>query len=157
MKKIVMMMAALMLTATMSAQPDPSQKPKEMTPAERVQMKTDKMTKRYGLTDKQAKKVQKLNEKYQGKFAPGHKKFREGMTNPPRRPDKAQMEQMKKDHEAYNAELKGIMTAEQYQKYQADAKKRFAEHKPHAKHHAKPDKKPCCKGNCKGNCKADSI
>ena len=143
MKKMMMMMAALMLTMTMSAQPDPSQRPKEMTQAERVQMKTDQMVKRYGLSVKQAKKLQKLNEKYQDKFAPGPKKFHEGMTNPPRRPDKVQMEQMKQEREAYHADLKKIMTAEQYQRYQTDEKKRFSE----KKHPAPPHRKPCCKAD----------
>lgn len=162
MKKMMMIMAALMLTITMTAQPRPGKPGKQLTAAERVEKKTAQMVKRYELTDKQAKKVKKLNEKYQDKLeAPRMKPAGEQAGQ--QKPDAAKMEQLKKDHEAYNAELKKILTDSQYEKYQADAKKRFAHGKmakggpkPHG--HMKPSEmKGAHPHGAPACCKADSA
>ena len=158
MKQILMTMVALMLTATVNAQPQTGHKPVDMDQAKHVKMRTEQMTKRYDLTDKQAKKVQKLNEKYIGKMRPmkerahigehkecckaGGEQMGEhkggckagGEHKGGHKPSAEQLEQMKRDHEAYDAELQQILTPEQFQKYQADAKKHFGQGR---KHHGK--------------------
>ena len=170
---MMLMLAAMMLTATMSAQPETGKKPVDMDKAKQVEVRTQQMVTRYQLTSKQAKKVKKLNEKYMCKMTP-MKPMREAGTPGAQKPSEEQMAQFKKDHEAYNAELKKIMTEEQFSKYQADAKKRFAPGKmkkgdkfQHGPHHkgACPDsvkmerKAACCKKADEAACckKADEA
>lgn len=101
-----------------------------------AQFMTERMTKEYELTDKQAEKLKKLNEKYAGKLRPmgGHKHGNMGGQRggkpkmDGKRPSVEEMKQMKAQREAYNKELKSILTDEQYQKYEQQKKNR----RPHA-------------------------
>ena len=142
MKKIMMtlLMAAALTGQAMAQQNEEqtAQRPK-FDKTEMIQRSTQHMAQRYGLDEAQTKKLLELNTAYAGKMGPG-RGF--GMGRPPRRmqggaaPDSTQrprfsredmekrMKEAQANREAYNKELKGIMTTEQYAKYEADAKKR---------------------------------
>lgn len=107
--------------------------------------RTEMMTRELNLTPEQATKVKALNEKYpelmrhrggrrgghgmRGGFAPRQDKKQDvdGTTGataqqPKQRPSREDMEkrmqEMKKQREAYDAELKNILTKEQFEKYE---------------------------------------
>ena len=127
---------------------------------EMVQHRTDKMVKKYALDEKQAAQLLELNTKYAGKMEPrGHRPYPDGkgdkkadkktdaetgataqQPQEKKRPElteeqKAKFEAMRKESEAtrkaYDAELEKILTADQFQQYQADQKK----HKGHGPKH----------------------
>jgi len=108
---------------------------------EMIQIRTNRMVEKYGLNNSQAKKLLELNTEYAGKIGPmcgGRGRFGRGMhpgfggpkmkpadsAARPQRPNKEQMEaarkQMRERMDAYRDKLKKLMTAEQYQKYEAD-------------------------------------
>ena len=145
MKKIfVTMMAALLVSTSAMAQEqqENQQRPeRKFDKTEMIKHRTDETVSRYKLSDKQAKQLLELNTKYADKMGPrgprrhGH----HGAGRPPMPPkdDKAQrpeppkddskMQERRKEMEAtmkaYDAELKKIMTDDQYKSYQADQKK----------------------------------
>lgn len=121
---------------------------------EMIQKRTERTAKQYGLNEKQTKKLQALNEKYSdtmfmgmrpggdrrpdgpgmrpGNRRGGEREMREA-GGPRQRPEmndsmraefKKRREEMQQKMEAYNAELKSIMTEEQYKAYQEDMQKR---------------------------------
>ena len=147
------MIAAVLISGTAMAQDDQKRPERpRMDKKEMTQKRTDRMVKQYGLNSKQAKQLQTLNLNYADKMGPhamgprpagGPRPPRQGgkgeQMAPQGKPQKGQMgeptEEMKKrfaKHEetrkAYNAELKKIMTAEQYSKYEADEAKHRAMH-----------------------------
>lgn len=74
MKKIALAFAAaLMITSTAIAQEKQKAEgqPRKFDKTEMVKMRTEHMTKQYGLSNKQQKQVQELNEKYADKMRPG--------------------------------------------------------------------------------------
>lgn len=130
---------------------------------EMVQHRTDKMVKKYALDEKQAAQLLELNTKYAGKMEPrGHRPHPGGkggkkvekktdaetgataqQPQERKRPEiteeqKAKFEAMRKEAEAtrkaYDAELEKILTADQFQQYQADQKKHEG-HGPKHGHH----------------------
>ena len=146
MRRILMAaVAALMLSAQAMAQTNETEgaKPK-IDKTEMLKRHTDRMAKTYGLDEAQTAKLLQLNTIYAGKFGPmgrpGMGPRRPGMGRPEggegtdsvrrRRPSREDMEkhmkEMRANMEAYNKELKGIMTSEQYAKYEADMKNRMA-------------------------------
>jgi hypothetical protein len=138
MKKIVIAITAA-LTISLGAmaqegQPEGNRGRGRMNQTEMIQRRTDAMTQRLGLNETQAKKLLELNTKYAGKMGP-----RGGMQRPPRqaapidtaqrpRPEmrgRGQMpEEMRKNMEAYDTELKAILTEEQYEAYKKDLQNR---------------------------------
>ena len=156
MKKILMAIAAaVMMSSNMLAQDEKTEVGKEQRKVdmtEMVQKRTDETVKRYGLSEEQAAQLLKLNTKYAGKMGPGRRgprpegrKGREaqGMKQQGQMPDvqkndtlakkdsrqmmRPNREQMRKEMEEYDAEIKKIMTDEQYQKYKADRQSRMKE------------------------------
>lgn len=138
-KVLVMIVAALGITMSAYAQSDNNQQGErpQMSKTEMIQKQTSRMVERYGLNDDQARQLLKLNTSYDGKIMgmPGGRgPRRDGQRQPPmrrdsvahQRPSKEQMESMRKEMsakmDAYKAEVKKIMTAEQYAKYEADLK-----------------------------------
>ena len=147
MKKMVFaIMTALTISMSAMAQ-DANQEGtpqrRQFDPKEMIQRRTDGVVKRYGLNEEQAKKLLDLNTRFADKMGP-----RGNMQRPPRqgnrpdsmagnrhrgeRPQRGQggpmggpmSEEMQKNMEAYNAELKTIMTEEQYKAYTEDMKNR---------------------------------
>lgn len=135
MKKIVLMMVALLsMTAVQAQESEKKQQrgPKQMTPAEM----TERMTSELKLTDEQKTKVLALNKEYEKVIGdPGMRGPRpqkpdgeSGATaqNDQKRPERpqltdAQKEEMKQRMEQrkeYEQKLKGILTDDQYKQYQ---------------------------------------
>jgi len=96
-------------------------------------MRPEDVTSKLQLTEKQAKKVQKLNKKYAGKLPqqnanaprpegqrPGEP--RRGGEGGPQRMTDEERQQMQANREAYEKELQAILTAEQWEAYQKDQK-----------------------------------
>lgn len=155
MKKIVLaMMATLTLSMSVMAQDGQigASRPerRQMDPKEMIQRRTDFTVQQYGLNEEQAKKLLELNTKYPNMMMGGQRGQRGGQrgmmgqgrprrgeaapndTARRQRPEmgnpeqmKARMEEMKKQREAYDAELKTIMTEEQFKAYTADMEKRM--------------------------------
>ena len=150
MKRMMMMMAAVLISASAVAQTDTQdQRPeKKFDKTEMAKHRTDRMVERYSLDDKQAKKLLELNNKYADKMGPHGGRPPHGPKGAPGRPPKDKPEghrpeppkdgkhmgppkdkkQMEETMKAYDAELREILTAEQYKTYQADMQKREADH-----------------------------
>ncbi len=140
MKKVLVMIAvALSVTMTANAQSENDRQSQRQrgNKTEMIQKQTDRMVERYGLNEDQAQQLLKLNTSYDGKIMgmPGGRgPRRDGQQQSPmrrdstehQRPSKEQMETMRKEMsakmDAYKAEVKKIMTDEQYAKYEADLK-----------------------------------
>ena len=139
-KVLVMMVAALTLTTAANAQNDnDNQKRQRPNKTEMIQKRTDHMVERYGLNKEQAAQLLKVNTTYDGQMmggpmggprgsrmgGPGQRPERRDSVER-QRPSKEQMETMRKDMEtkmeAYKAEVKKIMTDEQFAKYEEDLK-----------------------------------
>jgi len=141
MKKLVYSMALMLALGGGSAMAQEKKcdccKGEKMDKTEMSQRRTEQMTERYGLDEKQSKKLLELNKEYGDKMRPmGRPPRMRPNDNPSKeqmqgeqaqeRPNKEQFEEMRKkmeeEREAYNKELKKIMTDEQYAKYEQDEK-----------------------------------
>ena len=127
MKKILLtIVAGMLMTANVMAQEANQNRPerRQMDPKEMVKQRTNETVEKYKLSEEQAAKLLDLNTKFMGKIPMGPMA---GMRGQGRRPQ-GQMgnrEEMRKNMEAYNAELKTILTEEQYQAYTKDQQNRF--------------------------------
>ena len=142
------MMAALLIATSAMAQEEKNEprEPRKFDKTEMVKHRTNETVSRYKLSDKQAKQLLELNTKYADKMGPrgphhpGHHAH-PGAGRPPMPPKHAKAnrppmppkddskmkehrKEMEKNMKAYDAELKKIMTAEQYKSYQDDMKNR---------------------------------
>ncbi len=107
---------------------------RNMTPDQRAQAATDRMTKRYALSAEQGAKLKATNLDFTDKMA-GVKALRE--TN------KEQWKiERKKLRDEHHAAIKGILTAEQNTKYEADLAKVKERHEARRKAHANGKGKP---------------
>lgn len=141
-KMIVTMMAAMLMSTTAMAQETQTEQRqhRKFDKTEMIKHRTDETVSRYKLDDKQAKKLLELNTKYADKIGPrGPRHGRHGAGRPSMPPkemkgerpeppkDNSKMQERRKEMEAnmkaYDAELKKIMTEDQYKSYQADQKK----------------------------------
>ena len=140
MKKLLMMMVvalSMVLTANAQSKDDQRIGSQHKNRAEMVQKMTNRMVERYGLNDDQANQLLKLNETYQGKFMArrpgmGQRQLDKAQCDSCQHASKAQrptkeqaeamMKIMKEQREVYKAEVKKIMTAEQFAKYEEDCK-----------------------------------
>lgn len=139
---IVTMMAAMLMSTTAMAQETQTEQRqhRKFDKTEMIKHRTDETVSRYKLDDKQAKKLLELNTKYADKIGPrGPRHGRHGAGRPSMPPkemkgerpeppkDNSKMQERRKEMEAnmkaYDAELKKIMTEDQYKSYQADQKK----------------------------------
>ena len=137
MKKLVLMFVALMTMASASAQTEGNKDGRDSKRGDR----TEWMVKELGLSAEQAEQLKELNAKYpelqrRGRGHHGNRGHRPGMQ--PRtdgntgataqaggqhqRPSREEMEKRFAEHkakmEAYNKELKGILTDEQFKAYE---------------------------------------
>ena len=144
-KSILAIAAAIMMSTSVMAQDQPSRQRRQFDPAEMAKQRTEMMVREYGLNEDQSAKLLDLNTRYadkmpmmMGRGPRGGQRGQRPQTGDqrPQRPDtvrqggerpRPQMsrEEMQKQMEAYNAELKNIMTEEQFQKYQDDQKRRM--------------------------------
>ena len=169
MKKVILTLVALLSMTAMQAQNNDNNErkaPKKPTPEEM----TDRMAKMLKLDDGQKAKVLELNKKFEGTLnGPGmrgprpHKgedmgegakpDAQTGATQQrPERPQltdeqRAEMEKFRTQREAYNTQLKTILTEEQFNKYQEMQRMGRRHHFGHGRgpgHHQgpRPEKAP---------------
>lgn len=137
-RMILALVAVVAVGTTAMAQPDMPRRG-NIDPAKMAQHRTEQMVKKYGLNDEQAAKLLTLNTQYADKLRPGRghgmHRHRPGGPRPEGggRPEltEEQKQQMEKDRkerqqamEAYDKELQGILTADQFAKYKEDMKRR---------------------------------
>lgn len=152
-KTILAIAAAVMMSSSMLAQENKSddKQAMKMDRTEMVKKRTEETAKRYGLDEEQTAKLLDLNTRYAEQMGP--RGPRHGMHRG-QRPDSMKLErrqmpkdmakeapkkhdrrlgmrggheEMRKNMEAYETELKTILTEEQYKAYQADREKRMKE------------------------------
>jgi Spy/CpxP family protein refolding chaperone len=120
MKKILLVMMALLTMTTAMAQPSDRKAPKKMTHQEM----TTQMTSKLKLNDAQKAKVAALNKEYQDILMPPEppKNADGSRPEPPKNGDKAMPKKPDSKHMAkrqeYEKKLKQILTDEQYKSYQ---------------------------------------
>lgn len=120
MKKIFVMMVALLTMTSAMAQSSDRKAPKKMTHQEM----TTQMTSKLKLNDAQKAKVAALNKEYQDILMPPEppKKADGSRPEPPKNGDKAMPKKLDSKHMAkrqeYEKKLKQILTDEQYKNYQ---------------------------------------
>jgi len=144
-KTFLAIAAAVMMSANMMAQDQQQtpQAPPQMDKEAMIKQRTEQVVKDYGMNEEQAGKLLALNTEFfdkmpmmgmgRGGFRGGQRGQRPQMgqgerpQGEHRQGDRPRMsrEEMQKQMEAYNAELKKIMTEEQYAKYQEDQQKRM--------------------------------
>lgn len=149
------MVSALFVSLNVMAQDENTER-KRPSKEEMVQHRTEEMAKKYALSDDQKAKLLELNTKYadkaapRGRFNPRHKPMKklEGKKDFKKREmsdsvmKKREMpKEMKADFEKhkaamaeYDAELKKILTEEQYKSYSSDREKMM---RRHARNHKK--------------------
>lgn len=113
MKKIIFAAVTLIFSVSMLAQAPQRGERREFKPEDMATRITDGMKKALDLNDKQYKSVFKLYLK-QGEEMKARREKEQGQQID----REARREEMKKSQEAMNAELKKILTAEQYTKYE---------------------------------------
>lgn len=144
MKKLVLTMIAMVTMSLSAMAQDTAQVRRQFNPEQMAKMRTDAVVKKYGLNDDQAKKLLDLNTRFAGRIRPmgpmgGQRRGGQRMQGDrPQRmnPDSLRAqgqrrgqgqrgggfnrEEMQKNMEDYNNELKSILTPEQYEAYQKD-------------------------------------
>lgn len=143
-KMILTIVAVCTLSATTMAQQvnNGDQGGRKISKQEMIQRRTDRVVKRYGLSDQQAKKLLELNTTYADKMPMqgfGNRGARPRMNqNGPqadqnkdvdlmkqnsanfKEQNQARRKEMQENMQSYNNELKNILTPEQFAKYQED-------------------------------------
>lgn len=138
MKKILFMMLALVCSTFFVIAQRPQQKREQMNPEQMAEMRTERMVKKYGLNDEQKTKLLELNKKQtenmklmRPKTLPKDslkamsKEEKKAYKKELKEQKEAMEENMKKNEENYQAELKNILTSEQYANYQKDEQTRM--------------------------------
>jgi len=127
MKKILAIAAALLLTvgAAIAQTRDNHARGQKLSQSELAQKRTDDMIMRYGLNDRQAKKLFRLNKR----FAPSIRhdpatRGGEAVRNAPSQGG-SHMEMERKQMIRYEKKLSRILTPEQYRAYQMDVKNHY--------------------------------
>ena len=151
MKKIMMTLAvALMMSGAAFAQSDNKQQGQRPSGEQMAQRMTEQMVSTYGLTDAQKTKLLALNKKYAGKIPMGGPRGGKGPGKGPKpgsntnakidgqtgatqqAPSSEEMtkrrKEMQTNREAYNKELKKILSDSQYKKYTENEQSRMQRH-----------------------------
>lgn len=149
-KTIFAIIAAITVSTSVMAQNEEGRRPERqrMDKTEMVKRQTDRMVNEYGLNEAQAAQLQELNASYFDKMPRmngprrggqrpemGGRRNADGATGatvqvenrerPSREQMEARMKEMRANQEAYEGELKKIMTEEQFAKYQENSKRRM--------------------------------
>ena len=119
MKKMLFAAVALIFSVSMFAQAPQRGERREFKPEEMATRMADGMKKELNLNDEQYKSVYNLYLKRGEEMKARRDKGQQGQQVS----REARREEMKKNQEAMNAELKKILTAEQYTKYEEMLKK----------------------------------
>lgn len=133
MKRIVFWMVALLLVSgTAMAQQGNRRGGERMDPKTRAQHMTERMVKEYALDEGQSKQLLEVNLAWAEKMAanlPGGSKG-EGTAKPSKEEQAKKIDEMKKSREDYEAQLKKILSKDQYDSYvkkQAEHEKQMKE------------------------------
>ena len=132
MKRISFLLVALLMVGGMAMAQGPRRGGQNMDPKERAERMTERMAKEYSLNEDQKQQLQDVNLTWVQKMAAnqgGRSKDNKAakMTKEER---EKKMAEMKKSREDYDAQLKKIMTKEQYDSYvkkQAEREKQMKE------------------------------
>ena len=132
MKRISFLLAALLMMGGMVMAQGPRRGGQDMDPKTRAERMTERMAKEYSLNEDQKQQLQDVNLTWAQKMAAnqgGRSKDNKAakMTKEER---EKKMAEMKKSREDYDAQLKKIMTKEQYDSYvkkQAEREKQMKE------------------------------
>lgn len=142
MKRIIIALTALITIATTSMAQDNARRERP-SKEEMAKQRTEAMVKQYGLNENQQNKLLELNTKYAEKMGPmfmrrpHHGPRPEGVRPERVTPDnnvkpapremtpdfEQRRKEMKETQEAYDNELKEIMTEDQFKKYQEESQK----------------------------------
>ena len=179
MKRIILAVAAVfVMSAAAQAQCSDHKEGKQCKKEQMIQSRTDRMVKRYGLDEEQAKKLKELNEEYAGLMPmrsaprPGCKgqacpdqqagkgcdkqskvDGATGATNQKACQEKADCEKMQKERmkirKAYDEKLKKILGSEKFSQYQSDCKQAMERgSRPSCEKGGKPGCGGCKAGKC---------
>ncbi|MBD1398543.1 DUF4890 domain-containing protein [Pontibacter sp. JH31] len=151
MKKLIAVLSIGMLVAGSSyaqtTTPQKDKKPRseyrgakgdkaQKTPEEKAQMKTDRMAQKLELNASQKNKLQALNLRHAQEMKAMHERYK--ATGEKTAEDRTRMQEARKvSHDKWKAELKRILTAEQFAKFEADRD----EMHDHMKHKRGEDRK----------------
>ena len=147
MKKIILsLMAAFLMSNVAMAQENEKKERKQLSQIEMIQQCTEGMVKKFGLNEEQKEKLLQLNTEFAGKLPgrnfnrsqrePRRQFDRQNQVRPdslrmrPRNMERPNMQEIRKNVEAYDAKLKTILNEEQFKAYQqerADMMKRRPE------------------------------
>lgn len=130
MKKLMMSLGFAALIAGSAAAQAPERKVR--TPEERAQHQTDRMTKDLGLSAEQTEKVKAINLKYADQV--------DDMRGEAKDQKDAQREAMKGMRDQRNADLKAVLTPEQYDKMVKEQEAMQAKRKAHLQQRKAPEK-----------------
>lgn len=131
-RMILALIAAITIGTNAVAQQPQEHRHGKRDKTEIVKHRTEHMTKQYGLSEEQSAQLLALNTKYADNMAPmggrrGHRheggRPEDGERRKPMMTDE-QRQQFQQAMEAYDQELKGILTSEQFAKYKEDRDKR---------------------------------
>lgn len=179
MKRIILAVAAVfVMSAAAQAQCSDHKEGKQCKKEQMIQSRTDRMVKRYGLDEEQAKKLKELNEEY-ARLKPAGKDGRPGCkgqacpdqqagkgcdkqskvdgatgaTNRKACSEKADCEKMQKERmkirKAYDEKLKKILGSEKFSQYQSDCKQAMERgSRPSCEKGGKPGCGGCSAGKC---------
>ena len=155
MKKVMMAITAALVFSMSAMAQEGQRPQGKFDKAEMVKNRTEQVVSKYGLNEQQAQQLLELNNKYADKMMPARGFRPEGRNGRdrmrPNRPDSLQRPQkperpegndtirkhrpmtqgrqamgdMRQTMEAYNAELKNILTEEQFKAYQSDMQSRM--------------------------------
>lgn len=117
MKKIIFLATTLFMVLAFTVQAQDRQPREKLTPEQQATRTVERLNKELTLTDKQQADLKKF---YTESFTQRAKTMEKNRDN-----REAMRETMKKDREATEAQLKKVLTEEQFKKYQENEKKRM--------------------------------
>ncbi|MEY3369192.1 MAG: hypothetical protein RI973_2347 [Bacteroidota bacterium] len=110
-KRLFLLIALCLASTTASLQAQQGANGRGSDPAQRAEMQTTRMKEELGLSDKQAEKVKAINTKYANKMKELRETNRDGDRT-------AMREAMTSLRQEQSEELKSVLTAEQFEKWQ---------------------------------------
>ena len=132
MKRISFLLVALLMVGGMAMAQGPRRGGQNMDPKERAERMTERMAKEYSLNEDQKQQLQDVNLAWVQKMAAnqGGRSKDDKAAKMTKEEREKKMAEMKKSREDYDAQLKKIMTKEQYDSYvkkQAEREKQMKE------------------------------
>lgn len=119
MRKIALLSVAVILTSFMAMAQQPGKRGERpnMDPTERANQMTEHMAKEYSLTDEQKEKLSAINLEFTQSMTPPEQAKSDADKKKSSEKDSDRRAEMQQKYEAYNAQLKEVLTDEQYEAY----------------------------------------